>query len=824
MIRRLLYLWACLLAVGAVSNARADTPFSFSFSVTGDPQCVQDGPATTCLTPLSAIQNVSVPPTGANIQLGTYQYPTTMGWSGSNTVGSWSASLHLTDTASGETKAVPVSGTLTLGTLYATAEVSPVTVQVGQTRYTITNGPLGDYGAQVPLYAHVMARPFDQPHPVFTTEPGGGRANEPLQPQPVVTVLNPDGSVATDYNGPVTLSVRPDTGNVDGYTLMGAKTVNAVNGVAAFSDIALSARGRYILTAVADGLSGVDSTWVNVLLPLGPDPPVLYRTTGHATFNWSSASSSGGHVTVTADSSGNVAAKPTGTGIGLARFDYSGFGSSRDGVAGIWTAELELTDEATGETVRSTIGGPFAHAGCCTAPLSPLTASVYPITVVVGGKRFTITAGDTSSAPWETDYRQYLSGIITYNPPDQPGLAFATQPSGSPDQLPLATQPVVVMRKPDGSTDTSFNGPVTLRLKPGAGKPGAVLLGTTTVNAVNGVATFTDIAVEPGWGYVLQASSGTWAGAESNPFNAGVIAAASSTFTLASYSNGTYPPPFTGTNAYVRTTTDFVGDVAASETGTTLTLVRFDFREGGASRYGYGGAWTVPVTLSDAGGAVTTNLSGTFDLAGCCTYPLPALDIAAHPETITLGGKRYTFTYESHGASPDVQYSTQYLTHRVTYNPPEQSALAFEVQPGGKVDSRALDPQPVVVMRKPDGSVDTSFNGLVTLAARPTTVPPGTSLDAEGHRTVTVNAVNGRAVFHGLVLSQDAASVVLTASSGTYAVADSQRFNVGINVTLLDAIRALKVAGGLEAEPSPAFNPPTIETAVTLARQAAGLG
>lgn len=52
--------------------------------------------------------------------------------------------------------------------------------------------------------------------------------------------------------------------------------------------------------------------------------------------------------------------------------------------------------------------------------------------------------------------------------------------------------------------DTAYNGPVTLSL--GSGPPGGTLGGTLTVNAVNGVATFTNLTVSAaGTGYTLQA-------------------------------------------------------------------------------------------------------------------------------------------------------------------------------------------------------------------------------------------------------------------------------------------------------------------------------
>ena len=53
------------------------------------------------------------------------------------------------------------------------------------------------------------------------------------------------------------------------------------------------------------------------------------------------------------------------------------------------------------------------------------------------------------------------------------------------------------------------NAPVTLSIQPGYGAPGAILSGTTTMNAVNGVATFTGLSIDlPASNYSILATSG----------------------------------------------------------------------------------------------------------------------------------------------------------------------------------------------------------------------------------------------------------------------------------------------------------------------------
>ena len=97
-------------------------------------------------------------------------------------------------------------------------------------------------------------------------------------------------------------------------------------------------------------------------------------------------------------------------------------------------------------------------------------------------------------------------------------LVFSTQPGDGVAGSPLSTQPVVQAVDDDGNVDPNFNGAVTLIINNNPG--GGTLGGTTTVNAVNGVATFTDISVsQPGVGYTLDANGGELTGATSDPFN-----------------------------------------------------------------------------------------------------------------------------------------------------------------------------------------------------------------------------------------------------------------------------------------------------------------
>ncbi len=86
---------------------------------------------------------------------------------------------------------------------------------------------------------------------VFETKLVETTAGLSLPVQPVVKVVDADGNTVTTSSVPVTLAVTNNKAN-----LYGTTTVNAVNGVATFSDlIVILAGSNYSLTAISPGLS-----------------------------------------------------------------------------------------------------------------------------------------------------------------------------------------------------------------------------------------------------------------------------------------------------------------------------------------------------------------------------------------------------------------------------------------------------------------------------------------------------------------------------------------------------------------------------------------
>jgi trimeric autotransporter adhesin len=106
--------------------------------------------------------------------------------------------------------------------------------------------------------------------------------------------------------------------------------------------------------------------------------------------------------------------------------------------------------------------------------------------------------------------------VITVNPPTQ--LAFLVQPSNTGTGAPITPAAQVAIEDVNGNTVTSSTSAVTMALSSNPGD--STLMGTTTVNGVNGIATFSNLSIAAiANGYTLIATSGTLTPATSAAFN-----------------------------------------------------------------------------------------------------------------------------------------------------------------------------------------------------------------------------------------------------------------------------------------------------------------
>jgi len=96
----------------------------------------------------------------------------------------------------------------------------------------------------------------------FLTEPSNAVANSAIPGTIEIGIVDNTGTVRTDATSAVTITIGANPG---GATLSGTTTVNAVNGIAAFSDLTLDQAGTgYTLVATSPNLKPDTSTAFNV--------------------------------------------------------------------------------------------------------------------------------------------------------------------------------------------------------------------------------------------------------------------------------------------------------------------------------------------------------------------------------------------------------------------------------------------------------------------------------------------------------------------------------------------------------------------------------
>ncbi|HEX4600692.1 MAG TPA: PKD domain-containing protein [Gemmatimonadales bacterium] len=117
----------------------------------------------------------------------------------------------------------------------------------------------------------------------------------------------------------------------------------------------------------------------------------------------------------------------------------------------------------------------------------------------------------------------WLATALVLNPPAVPPgpatrLTFTAQPTTTSAGAAISPPVRVAAQDGAGNTDGTFTGTITIAL--GTNPSGGTLTGTQSVNAVNGVATFSNLSIgTPGSGYTLQASASSLTGATSAAFN-----------------------------------------------------------------------------------------------------------------------------------------------------------------------------------------------------------------------------------------------------------------------------------------------------------------
>jgi hypothetical protein len=537
----------------------------------------------------------------------------------------------------------------------------------------------------------VTVKPLAATKLVVTTQPS---ANVTAGSGFTVVVKAEDalGNVAS-YNGPVTLTLG---GNTTGAALGGttAVTVNAVNGVATFADLTLLKAGVYFLQAssvlgsVSSALSSAQSSSFTVT-PAAATQFVFTTQPPASVVTGTSIGGGGGVVVAAEDNFGNVVTSFTGP------------------------VTIALGDNPNGATLSGTltvsaVGGVAMFTG---------------LSLNRDASNYTLTASTTVTG---------VSAAFSSTFAVTPVLAFSSQP---PPVVVAGTPFSTVVEAQDafGNVDTSFNGAVTLTL--------GGLLGTTTVTAVNGVATFTGLSKTSTSGspFSLTASSPGLTTITSGSFalNSGNATLLAST---------TSPSTSVAAGATLGTAARFsVEDIFGNVVTQNSTLVVTEGLQANPGNSILGGTLSGTV----ASGVSPTSISPTFNHTGT-NYVIQANSGGLTPATTPA----ITVTAPSTG------------THLVVTSQPTSPNIGAG---NGSLFTITVADEDAL------GNIITGFTSGVTLSIANN---PGGATFAAGNLTVGAAAVSGVATFLNMFLNRPGNDYVLQATQGSLTPAFTNALNV----------------------------------------------
>ena len=523
---------------------------------------------------------------------------------------------------------------------------------------------------------------------VFTTQPGGATAGAALSPQPVVTVQDAFGNTVTASTASITLALDANPG---GGALSGQATVAAANGVATFSGLSLNRAGAgYTLRASLAGVTGATSAAFTI--GVGAAARLVF------------VSQPGGGV----------------VGVAWAQQPAVAFQDAFGNTVPTATGTVTLALAASPGT--ATLAGPL------TATAVNGVATFSGLSLNRSGAGYTLSAA-SGSFPVTT------SAWFSVSTAAPNRLVFATQPGGGPAGLAWTQQPVVTIQDALGNV-VSSSANVTLSL---ASNPGNdTLVGTTTVAAVNGVATFSGLFLNAiANGYTLAATGGP----------TGVTAATSAAFDI---STGAQVPASLGFQQQPVTATAGVVFPVALQVAVLDTL--------GNVVTSYSGLVTVTSAANLFGTTTVNALNGvaTFTNVGATRAGSFALQAST---THCPGG-------------PTTCATRTGTSSLVTVNPGGANRLAIVQTPTGGQSNGVFCRQPVVEVQDSQGNLVVTDSRQVTVSLGAN--PVGGTLSGP----LTASAVAGRATFSGLSLNAAGQGYALTFSAPGLAAVTSGRFDV----------------------------------------------
>ena len=652
----------------------------------------------------------------------------------------------------------------------------------------------------------------------FTSSPGTTRTNAAFANQPVVRATDDLGALDPTFTGAVTIAIKGGTGtagaalagtvtmNAVGGIADFAGTNLAIDYVGVSYQLSASSGGlnstatndsaqftitadRLIVTAspanpttagaplavtvaAQDGAGHTDSTFtgnITLAIQTNPTSATLAGTSSKAAAGGTASFGGAGEASIARPGTGYTLRASSGT---LATDDSQPFdivsgaatklvfsSSPSDSTAGVaFTTQPSVeVQDAVGNIVTTYSGnvtlaigtnpGGGTLAGTTTVAVSNGVAAFTGLNIDKSGTGYTLAASSTGLTGG-------TSTSFTISPAAAATLAFVATPGNTRAAAAFTNQPVVEAQDAFGNRATSFSGAVTLAIKPGTGTVGAALGGTTTVNASNGVASFSGLSIDRiGAAYQLSASAGGLTGADSGAFN---ITANGLAFTLQPADTVAGQPILVKVAAQ-----DGQGNTDTSFTG-NVTLVLKNAGRGGPGLFG------------------TTTVAAVAGVA----------DFTSANVNIRTVGTGYILTASTTSLA-DADSSAFAIL------PGAASKLVFTTQPASPRADAVFTA--TVQAQDPFGNLDTTFAGAVNLALH--TNPGGGTLGG----TTGAAASGGVANFPfaaSLAIDRVGVGYVLRATSGALTPGDSAPFNVTAN-RLLFASEPADTAVGNAFYPAP---------------------
>ena len=465
-----------------------------------------------------------------------------------------------------------LSGTTTVKAVKGVASFSNLSINKTGTGYTFKPTSTG---LTTPTSASFNITPGAALRLAFTVQPKSAAAGVSIAPAVQVKVQDGNSNTIPSSAATITVTIGANPGSG---TLAGTATVSAVSGVATFSNLAINRPGTaYTLVASSSGLTSATSTAFNITVgaanrlaissqpstsvagvSISPSVQVTVQDSQGNTVSSSTLSISmaigtnagggtlGGTTAVSAVSGvatfSTLSINKVGTGYTLtaARSGLTSATSTSFNITVGTPSQLTFTAQPTNEAAGASIS-PTIQVSVQDAFGNTVTSSTASIAIVLGANPGGGTLSGTATvtavngvAAFDTlsldrtgaGYTLGASGggltgatstAFTITPGSASQLAFTSQPSNAVAGVSISPSIKVTVQDALANTVTSSTVPVTIAF--GTNSGAGTLSGTATVNAVSGVATFSNLSINrTGSGYTLATSSSGLSGDTSTAF------------------------------------------------------------------------------------------------------------------------------------------------------------------------------------------------------------------------------------------------------------------------------------------------------------------